>query len=157
MTPVAGSAAAVQQTAAALSGMQLRDRSAPAGSDDITDEEIDSEGGWETASDEEVAADAEAASSSGRDEEEWEEWDLRRSFFDNHVSASMQDNLEYMWKHFGFYLPDAEYLTDPEGLLKYLGQKLQYGKVGGGGWWEPCMHTFRVLQPRVPTAVMALT
>lgn len=41
----------------------------------------------------------------------------------------MDANLEYMFKHFGFYLPDAEYLTDPEGLLRYLGAKLQHGKV----------------------------
>ena len=32
----------------------------------------------------------------------------------------MEANLEYMFKKFGFYFPDAEYLTDPEGLLKYL-------------------------------------
>lgn len=25
-----------------------------------------------------------------------------------------------MWRTFGFYFPDAEYLRDPEGLLKYL-------------------------------------
>jgi hypothetical protein len=25
-----------------------------------------------------------------------------------------------MWKTYGFYFPDAQYLTDPEGLLKYL-------------------------------------
>jgi hypothetical protein len=35
-----------------------------------------------------------------------------------------------MYKHFGFYLPDSEFLQDPEGLLKYLGAKLAYGKVG---------------------------
>jgi pre-60S factor REI1 len=63
-------------------------------------------------------------------EEDWEEWDVCVSFFDNKRSGSMQENLEYMFKRFGFYLPDAEYLTDPEGLLKYLGAKLQYGQVG---------------------------
>ena len=25
-----------------------------------------------------------------------------------------------MWKKYGFYLPDAAYLKDPEGLLQYL-------------------------------------
>jgi hypothetical protein len=34
-----------------------------------------------------------------------------------------------MYKHFGFYLPDSEFLQDPEGLLKYLGAKITYGKV----------------------------
>lgn len=32
-------------------------------------------------------------------------------------------------RKFGFFLPDAEYLADPEGLIKYLGAKLSYGKV----------------------------
>eukprot|EP00775_Hariotina_reticulata_P013233 gene13233-13364_t len=81
------------------------------------------------------AAAAAAADSEGEDEqqevdeEEWEEWDMCVSFFDNKRSNSMQENLEYMYKQFGFYLPDADQLTDPEGLLKYLGAKLQYGKV----------------------------
>lgn len=61
------------------------------------------------------------------DSSTWEEWDVRRSLFDNRSSSSMEENLDYMFKNFGFYLPDAEYLSDPEGLLKYLGAKLQYG------------------------------
>ena len=52
--------------------------------------------------------------------QQFEEWDVCRSLFDNHVSVSMEANLEYMFKHFGFYLPDAEYLSDPAGLIKYL-------------------------------------
>ena len=52
--------------------------------------------------------------------EQWETWDVRRSLFDNHVSASFEANMEYMYKKFGFYFPDAHYLVDPEGLLKYL-------------------------------------
>jgi hypothetical protein len=34
-----------------------------------------------------------------------------------------------MFKNFGFYFPDSQFLSDPEGLLKYLGAKLQYGHV----------------------------
>ena len=52
--------------------------------------------------------------------EQWQTWDVRRSLFDNNVSPSFEANMEYMYKHFGFYFPDAEYLVDPEGLLKYL-------------------------------------
>eukprot|EP00891_Asterochloris_glomerata_P004280 jgi/Astpho2/4280/e_gw1.00064.65.1_t len=84
--------------------------------------------GWETASDD---GDRAAPGPGGRQaeqaqrpaaepDEEWEEWDVGRSLFDNHQSDSMEANLEYMFKNFGFYFPDAEYLTDPEGLLKYL-------------------------------------
>ncbi len=32
----------------------------------------------------------------------------------------MDANLGYMWENFGFYLPDSEFLEDPEGQLKYL-------------------------------------
>lgn len=41
----------------------------------------------------------------------------------------MEENLQYMYKKFGFFLPDADYLSDPEGLIKYLGAKLSVGKV----------------------------
>ena len=50
----------------------------------------------------------------------WEPWDPKRSLFDNHVSASLEENLEYMWRHFRFTVPDAEFLVDPAGLLNYL-------------------------------------
>jgi pre-60S factor REI1 len=74
---------------------------------------------WETASEEEMEG----------SQKDWEEWDVCRSLFDNHMSPSMEDNLEYMWRKFGFYLPDSEFLEDPEGMLKYLGAKLQYGHI----------------------------
>ena len=54
------------------------------------------------------------------DEEEWDIWDVQRSLFDNHMSPSFEANMEYMFKKFGFYFPDAEFLVDPEGLLQYL-------------------------------------
>ncbi|GAX79479.1 hypothetical protein CEUSTIGMA_g6920.t1 [Chlamydomonas eustigma] len=93
-------------------------------------EESDDESGWETAStsDEDVL---EATHEHQNDEGEthWDDWDVCKSLFDNHCSPSMDLNLEYMYRKFGFYFPDAEYLQDPEGLLKYLGAKLQYGRV----------------------------
>lgn len=54
------------------------------------------------------------------EEEAWDTWDVRRSLFDNHMSPSFAANMEYMFKKFGFYFPDAEFLADPEGLLQYL-------------------------------------
>jgi hypothetical protein len=66
-------------------------------------------------------------------EDDAEEWDVRRSLFDNHMSESMQANLEYMWKKFGFYFPEADLLSDPEGLLRYL--------VGGPLTRVPSQHT----------------
>ncbi|GFR48596.1 hypothetical protein Agub_g10500 [Astrephomene gubernaculifera] len=109
---------------------------ADGGADEEEEEDGDSSG-WETASDEEELAELAAAAEAGgegaaaadADGQEWPEWDVCRSLFDNHVSASLQANLEYMFKRFGFYLPDSQYLRDPEGLLKYLGAKLQVGRV----------------------------
>ncbi|KAK9828841.1 hypothetical protein WJX72_002352 [[Myrmecia] bisecta] len=74
-----------------------------------------------------AGAKADGDDASGEEDVEGEEWDVKRSLFDNRMAGSMEGNLEYMWKHYGFYFPDAEYLKDPEGLLKYLGAKLQYG------------------------------
>ncbi|CAL8468832.1 g8373 [Coccomyxa elongata] len=118
------------------------------------DEDLDGydESGWETASDEDEEAHFDAAAVAGSaggeaqsravqevspapdasqdgDAEEMEEWDVRCSLFDGHMSRDMEANLEYMWKKFGFYFPEADLLRDPEGLLKYLGAKLQYGRV----------------------------
>lgn len=73
---------------------------------------------WGTDSDQEM-----------EEEREWEEWDVRRCLFDNTMLESLEGNLEYMLRNFGFYLPDAQYLVDPEGLVKYLGAKLQHGHV----------------------------
>lgn len=89
-------------------------------SEDETNNEAEYGSEWETASEEEME---------GADQDSWQPWDVCRSLFDNHVSASMEANLEYMWKKFGFYLPDSKYLIDPEGLLQYLGTKLQYGHI----------------------------
>lgn len=96
---------------------------------DKADAESDAEGddssGWETAS-----LDDEDADVADGPSEDWAEWDPCVSFFDNKASSSMEENLQYMYKNFGFFLPDAEYLADPEGLIKYLGAKISYGKVG---------------------------
>uniref|UniRef100_A0A7S0UW75 ZN622/Rei1/Reh1 zinc finger C2H2-type domain-containing protein n=1 Tax=Polytomella parva TaxID=51329 RepID=A0A7S0UW75_9CHLO len=63
------------------------------------------------------------------EEKDWEDWDVRVSLFDNFRSESLEDNIKYMWLKFGFVIPDSTYLVDPEGLIKYLGAKLRYGRV----------------------------
>ena len=96
------------------------------------EEDDDDDSGWETASDEdEDAMD--------------EEWDVRMSLFDNHLSESLEANLEYMLKHFGFYIPDADYLVDPEGLMKYLGWKVAVAHLPlyKSGMEEGDVKTFR--------------
>lgn len=54
--------------------------------------------------------------------------DVCESIFDlpkRHISASLEENLEYMHKNFGFFVPDCEHLADPEGLFKYCMQKVK--------------------------------
>jgi len=92
--------------------------------------------GWETASmDEEEGGEEEAGGSeAGGDDEaaRWAEadaWDPRRSLFDGRVAPTLEDNLEHMWRRYGFVVPDVEACADPEGLLRYLGAKLAVGRV----------------------------
>lgn len=92
-----------------------------------------------TADEEAAAGPAEGEEAAG-EEGDWEEWDVCRCLFDNHVSDSLDANLEYMYKNFGFYLPDSEYLTDPAGLIQYLvsqhlvaGQCLAFRECKGVG------------------------
>jgi pre-60S factor REI1 len=47
--------------------------------------------------------------------------------FDLHVSDTPEDNLTYMAKKFGFFVPYVESLIDVNGLLEYLGQKVGIG------------------------------
>eukprot|EP00197_Chlamydomonas_leiostraca_P015281 CAMPEP_0202858630 /NCGR_PEP_ID=MMETSP1391-20130828/1075_1 /ASSEMBLY_ACC=CAM_ASM_000867 /TAXON_ID=1034604 /ORGANISM="Chlamydomonas leiostraca, Strain SAG 11-49" /LENGTH=497 /DNA_ID=CAMNT_0049537563 /DNA_START=94 /DNA_END=1587 /DNA_ORIENTATION=+ len=126
-----------------LPGHQKKKKPQQEGEGEEDDEEEVDEDGWETASDDEEVAQGMAQlqlaggaikeeGEEGEDEEDeskWEEWDLCRSLFDNHVSKDFEANLEYMWRKYGFYMPDAQYLADPEGLFKYLGAKVRYGRV----------------------------
>lgn len=44
-------------------------------------------------------------------------------------SSSFEDNLTHMSSEHSFFIPDAEYLVDPTGLVTYLGEKLAVGNV----------------------------
>ena len=62
------------------------------------------------------------------DTESWDSYDenclgIEESLFDSHISENLEENLNYMSKEFGFFLPDAEYISDLEGLMTYLGKK----------------------------------
>ncbi|TDL24214.1 hypothetical protein BD410DRAFT_745544 [Rickenella mellea] len=45
------------------------------------------------------------------------------------TSASLADNLTHMSTVHSFFIPDAEYLVDLEGLITYLGEKIAVGNV----------------------------
>mmetsp|Transcript_35355 Transcript_35355/g.56435 ORF Transcript_35355/g.56435 Transcript_35355/m.56435 type:complete len:357 (-) Transcript_35355:2476-3546(-) len=55
--------------------------------------------------------------------------DVNECIFDGHVSETLEQNLEYMQKNFGLFIPDAEYLVDLPGLVKYCTQKVKAGKL----------------------------
>ena len=45
------------------------------------------------------------------------------------TSSSFEDNLTHMSNEHSFFIPDAEYLVDPTGLITYLGEKLAVGNI----------------------------
>ncbi|CAE6429417.1 unnamed protein product [Rhizoctonia solani] len=46
-----------------------------------------------------------------------------------HTSDSIDTNLEHMSSAHSFFIPDAEYLVDLQGLIAYLGEKIAVGNV----------------------------
>lgn len=58
------------------------------------------------------------------EEIENESLEVTECLFCPHYEDNMEANLEHMSKSHGFFIPDIEYLTDLEGLLKYLGEKV---------------------------------
>lgn len=47
--------------------------------------------------------------------------------FCNYKNSGTEENIQHMKVFHSFYIPDLEYMRDPEGLLCYLGQKVLYG------------------------------
>ena len=70
-------------------------------------------------------------------EEEFMEWRAQNaeqledvdSFFDRHRSESLHENLEYMAKKFGFFIPFLDKCNNLDGMLEYIRQKLTVGCV----------------------------
>jgi len=60
-------------------------------------------------------------------EEDEEEYDIRECLFSGFVSSSLEENLRRMTIKYSFFLPDPEYITDLEGLIRYLGAKVTQG------------------------------
>ncbi|CAI5738704.1 unnamed protein product [Peronospora destructor] len=47
--------------------------------------------------------------------------------FCTHQAADFDASLDHMLKEHGFFIPDVEFLVDPEGLIKYLAEKVKVG------------------------------
>lgn len=64
-----------------------------------------------------------------------ESWDgtetlgLEECLFCPHISLSLETNVDHMTVKHSFFLPDAEYISDLEGLIVYLGEKISQGHM----------------------------
>jgi pre-60S factor REI1 len=47
--------------------------------------------------------------------------------FCSHQAKNFDQNVQHMLKEHGFFIPDAEFLIDPEGLVGYLAEKVKVG------------------------------
>ncbi|XP_037085515.1 zinc finger protein 622-like isoform X2 [Pollicipes pollicipes] len=68
------------------------------------------------------------------DSDEWEEWAGEgiaptACLFCPHAAGELAASLRHMTEAHSFFVPDAEYVTDMEGLVTYLGQKVGEGFV----------------------------
>lgn len=55
------------------------------------------------------------------------EIDPKQCLFDQHQSETLDENVKYMQKAYGFFLPDQDCLVDLEGLLGYAHEKIKLG------------------------------
>jgi len=78
----------------------------------------------EAMSDDDGASDAESC-----DSYEENMLGIEECLFCSKVSADLDDNMTHMTSQHGFFLPDAEYISDLVGLITYLGEKVGAGKV----------------------------
>lgn len=84
----------------------------------------------EEANDEEsVYEDVEEGDEEEEEEEEEVEVLAEHSLFDNKKFDNVDDCLQHMSQTYGFFIPDAEYLEDQEGLLLFLGEKVKLGHI----------------------------
>eukprot|EP01038_Epipyxis_sp_PR26KG_P007624 gene7624-10378_t len=58
--------------------------------------------------------------------------------FDDKKFENTEECIQYMAIQFGFFIPDMEYLTDMDGFLNYLGEKVKHG-----GFCLYCQRKFR--------------
>lgn len=67
------------------------------------------------------------------DSDEWDDdienpIDVNECMFCPHQSENFLDNVKHMSVAHSFFIPDADYLVDMEGLLVYLADKITKGK-----------------------------
>ncbi|OQR91227.1 hypothetical protein THRCLA_22482 [Thraustotheca clavata] len=88
-----------------------------AGAENITSKKLEAKEEEETTTEEDAEEDPDAYISLA----------LEDCMFCSHSSDNLENNLIHMQKIHGFFVPDLEYLTDLEGLIKYLIEKVKLG------------------------------
>lgn len=80
----------------------------------------------------ESKSDEEAGEGEGEGFEDWNDGDaipLLTCLFCRETHPDQKSSLDHMLKQHGFFIPFVEYLTDLDGFLKYLGEKVGIGRV----------------------------
>ncbi|XP_037274988.2 cytoplasmic 60S subunit biogenesis factor ZNF622 [Rhipicephalus microplus] len=94
----------------------------------IVDEEDSGDEEWQSVDDEEEENDEEEEDEEGM-EDDSEQVLPTECLFCGEQSGSVVENVAHMGRAHSFFIPDAEYLVDVEGLLTYLGYKLGVGRL----------------------------
>jgi len=68
------------------------------------------------------------------DSDEWEDFEedpipVTDCLFCSKQSSRMEDNIRHMTEVHSFFIPDPEFLIDPQGLIEYLGAKVGQGMM----------------------------
>jgi pre-60S factor REI1 len=72
----------------------------------------------------ESTSNMQADEQSDDDMEEFEELDPLLCFMCDLKHETLEDCMVHMHKKHGFFIPDSEYLKDPNGLLTYVGLRV---------------------------------
>lgn len=83
----------------------------------------------ESADDDEDDMDIEEVDSDEWDEDFENPIEKNDCIFCGHHSEDLVENVKHMSTVHSFFIPDTEYITDLEGLLLYLGEKVARGKL----------------------------
>ena len=125
---VAGTRPAPQKPSAA-SQESVRAQNGKAVMDE--DDEEDSDDEWEEVDGEDLDEDgdtvAEMEEAGPSDDQPSGHWEPSDCLFCGSSHADFEACIEHMHKDHGFFIPDAEYLKDPVGMLTYLGLKITKG------------------------------
>lgn len=83
---------------------------------------------------EELSEEAKKGLAEGSEDEDDEEWEgeglgIEECLFCSSISSSLENNINHMSVKHGFFLPDADYLVDVEGMVTYLGEKVGEGHM----------------------------